>query len=214
MALAFGGIVDPHSLDGYTQNLSLISISTLVRYFLGLSFIPVIPVQMYAFLKKKPKMNMTPCLINLGLLMFCAVLVHGHYTMELIKISHHSDLAKVLINARYGNDNKLKRHLQETMYIKETHRAFSPDGEFELRPDEGSSRHVIVRFHNQECEFTMAHWIIHAQEVYWLIDKKTRDYYIVYEWHYDQDDWEKVYITNLTTKKTALLCKGRLELDG
>lgn len=176
--LVFNASATSHSLSRYIQNLSLISISTLAQYFLVLSFIPAIPVQIYAFFKKKPKMSVTPFLINIFILMFCAILVHGHYTMELIKISHHSDLAKILIKARYVNDDELKRYVQETIYIKDNHRAFSPDGEFELRPDEGSSKHEIVRRHNQAYNFTMAHWVIHAKEVYWLIDEKTNEHYI------------------------------------
>ena len=55
---------------------------------------------------------------------------------------------------------------------------------------------------------TMAHWVISPGEVFWVMNNKNEPTHIAYIWAYDRDDMSKIYITNLRTKKTALLAKG------
>ena len=45
-------------------------------------------------------------------------------------------------------------------------------------------------------------------DLVWLVNDHGQANYILYGWSYDRDDYDKIYITNLKTKKTVLLAKG------
>ena len=66
-----------------------------------------------------------------------------------------------------------------------------------------------VAFFGQMQDIQLRVLVVSLGDLVWLVNDHGQANYILYRWSYDRDDYDKIYITNLKTKKTVLLAKGR-----
>ena len=66
-----------------------------------------------------------------------------------------------------------------------------------------------VAFFGQMQDIQLRVLVVSLGDLVWLVNDHGQANYRLYRWSYDRDDYDKIYITNLKTKKTVLLAKGR-----
>jgi len=198
-----------HSWSGYLQNLSLISLGHRVLFLTLFWVLLSGPFIAYlAFQKKTISKIVTPSLICIGLISISSICLDIYYISKIISI-HDTNIATIAsVKAKWGNPEKLKYMLRKTSRLEDSSRYGSPDYRYKLVFNQSISKFELLNQSNQSKVMTMAHFVISPGEVFWLVNNKGESTHILYQWAYDQDDLEKVYIANLKTKKTVLLAKG------
>lgn len=127
---------------------------------------------------------------------------------KIITVSNNLDQAKQLIMARYGNVTPVKKLTKKSLRASQTKIETSPDDRFVIRFNTSSHRFDIYDKKNDSHQLSIEHFLVSPAEIFWLTNTFGQVEYVLYSWAFDRDDYAKIYIINLKTKKTALLAKG------
>ncbi len=135
------------------------------------------------------------------------ILLDSYFILKLYSIFDNPNLAYRAILTRYNHNSYLKNLISPTEKLF-NNKYGSPDNTFFISSNKNESKYDICR-NDKTSIFTMRHWVISPGEVFWILPNKyTNNYYVLYEYAYDQDDMNKIFISNISTGKTALLSKS------
>ena len=132
------------------------------------------------------------------------LIVESYFIIRLSSVFDSPKLACAAVLARYNYSVYLKKLIYPTKQFPDN-KYGSPDKEFFLSSNKHLSKGGIGN-PDKNYTYTMKHWVISPGEIFWILPNKyTNNHYILYQYAYDQDDMNKVFISNISTGKTALL---------
>jgi hypothetical protein len=206
------GVIASHSFAGYLQNYSLLPIYWRFIYFFFLcSLCLAVEITLLLLLKKRAdfslKKKIGKAAVILLLLFALNILLDSYFILKLYSIFDSPNLAYRAILTRYNHHSYLKNLISPTEKLS-NNKYGSSDNTFFLLSNKNMSKWNVCSSDNSYT-YTMEHWVISPGEVFWILPGKyTSNHYILYHYAYDQDDMNKVFISNISTGKTALLSKS------
>jgi len=204
-------IVTPHSWTGYIQNFSLIPLHYRALFFLVFWMVATVFFILGLVVRKKvwiPFFKLSSKLI--GVIIFLNICLDVYYIVQLIHISDSPRIAKIFIKTRYGIKKEIIPLINQGVDIHDSEISTTVNSKYSIQFNSDIFRHEFFSIPDKHLIFTMKHWVMNTGEIYWVLGKTPNDSDYILYWHaYDKDDLTKVYVTNLKTKKTTLLTKGK-----
>jgi hypothetical protein len=198
----FYGIVTPNTWSGYFQNVSLVPIGHRLLILIAIWSFITLP-----FLAKCKKFNLG--FWCLAFFILFNLFLDGYYIIQLVSVSKNLNLAKQLVMSRYGSYQPIQTAVSKSIRLKNPTIEGSPDHRFFVKLDDDTNTFSVYDAKDNAQILAMEHWLVSLGDLVWLVNDHGQANYILYGWSYDRDDYDKIYITNLKTKKTVLLAKGR-----
>ena len=205
--IVYLGAVAP-SWPVFFQNLSLIPLSTRLVASVLLSVTLTIPFLICFRLKKRTAGDyfLKKAITHLSIVVLFNFCLDAYYILQLLSVSNTPKLAKHFVFARYGAHQNIRNGLSKTKLLKEPDSYGSPNRRIRLTLKNGAFDLVDTK--NNSQILSMSHWVISPDEVFWLVNDNGQAEYSLYRWAYDNKDCNKIYLTDLKSKKTVLLAKG------
>jgi len=197
----FYGVVTPNSWVGYFQNLSLVPLTIRLGILTSIWLCVTLPF----LLKFKPfKLTFS----YLAFVIVFNVCLDAFFIFKIFTVSNNLGQAKQLIMARYGNVTPVKKLTQKSLRASQTKPETSPDDRFVIKFNTSRHRFDIYDKKNNFHQLSIKNFLVSPAEIFWLTNESGQVEYVLYSWAFDRDDYTKIFIKNLKTKKTALLAKG------
>ena len=118
-----------------------------------------------------------------------------------MELKDNPRVKQLIINRRWDDLDVSAADLPETVHLKATQMAVSPDGKLLVIRDTANGIHRLVDSHTQQRKFTLRHWLMCDGDIKWLPGFNS----IVYEYDAGRDDPPKIFASNIKTGQTILL---------
>jgi len=202
--LVYGAIVVAPNFEIFIKNLLAIPFWQKALWLTILSALSVLIS--WAITRQSPKYYIKAFLIFTSVLLVFITTIGLFRGIHLLRFLDSFDDADLIFRTRYLDEDYFKKYSSESIELIPASNGegsvYGPSNrQYYLKYNDEIGKREIYDSKTKIKIFTMYHWTMCTEHIYWDQDTK----YIFYYDAFDQDDLTKLYVSNIKTGKTLML---------